>query len=139
MFNLHCASLAKNLYSQKKPPALSRRTRKRLLYMAVSSIHFKCNDSWYVQKAGVSMVASLAVILAIFWFKDYEKVLAMDIPRTIDILEGTNGKCPKYNRSRTFITKAVECEDCLNWYCKDCVGTSDEDYIGISENVWFCK
>ena len=71
------------------------------------------------------MIASLAVILAIFWLKDYEKVPAMDIPRNTNILESMNGKCPKYDRSRTFITKAVERED--------------EDYKGISEKVWFCK
>ena len=45
----------------------------------------------------------------------------------------------KCNRSVPFRTKAVECEDSLNWYHKDCGGILDEDYKGISEKVWFCK
>ena len=92
----------KNLYSQIEPPDLSRSTRKRLLYMVVS------NDTWYAQKDGLSMGASLAVILANLCLKDYVKNLAMDIPQNIDILEYMNGKCPKCNRRVTFRTKAVE-------------------------------
>ena len=36
---------------------------KRLLELAVTNVHFKCNESWYCQKDGLAMGASLAVIL----------------------------------------------------------------------------
>ena len=63
---------------------------KRLLYMAVSDVHFKCNDTWYVQKDGLAMGESLALILANLWLKDYEKDLVINIPQKIDILEDRN-------------------------------------------------
>ena len=90
------------------------------LFMAVSNVHFKCNITWYVQKNGLAMGASLAVILANFWQKDYEKVLAIDIPQKIDILEEMNGKCPKCNSRVNLRTMAAECDDYLNWYHKQC-------------------
>ena len=42
----------KTLYSQNELPDLSRSTRKRFLYMAVSNVHFKCNKKCYGQKDG---------------------------------------------------------------------------------------
>ena len=69
----------------------------------------------YVQKDGLAIHASLAVILRKVWLKDYEKVLAMEIPREIDIQEDPNGKFQKCIRRVTLRTKAVECDDCLNW------------------------
>ena len=59
------------LYSQESPE-IQRATMKRLLIMAVSKVYFKCNDSWYVQVDGLAMGASLAVILANLWLKEYE-------------------------------------------------------------------
>ena len=52
----------------------------KFLSMAVSNVHFKCNDTWYVQKEGLAMGASLAVILANLWLKYYEKVLTRNFP-----------------------------------------------------------
>ena len=121
----------KNLYSLNEPQDLLRSTMKRLFYMSVSNVHFKCNDTWCVQKDGLAMGASRAVILANLWLKNYEKILAMDIPPKIVILEDMNGKCSKCNRRLTFRIKAVECEDCLNRYHKGCGGFSEEDYKGI--------
>ena len=40
----------KTLYSQNELPDLSRSTRKRFLYMAVSNVHFECNEKCYGQK-----------------------------------------------------------------------------------------
>ena len=48
--------------------------------MAVSKVYFKCNDSWYVQVDGSAMGASLAVILANLWLKEYEFALRQQIP-----------------------------------------------------------
>ena len=68
------------LYSQESPPEIQRTTMKKLLNMAVSKVRFKCNDSWYVQNDGLAMGASLAVILANLWMKEYEFALRQEIP-----------------------------------------------------------
>ena len=52
---------------------------KRLLNMAVSKLNFKCNDSWYVQDDGLAIGASLAVILADLWLKEYKFALRQEI------------------------------------------------------------
>ena len=85
----------KKLYSQNEGPDLSRSTMKRLSYMDVSNVFFKCNNSWYVQEDGLVMGASPAVTLAHLWLKDYKKVLAMDMPQKIDMLEDMKEKRPK--------------------------------------------
>ena len=54
----------RRLYEQINPPKTSRKTMKKLLNFAVSKVHFNCNGLWYVQKDGLAMGASLAVILA---------------------------------------------------------------------------
>ena len=41
----------RSLYEQVNPPETSRKTMKKLLNLAVSKVHFKCNGLWYVQKA----------------------------------------------------------------------------------------
>ena len=57
------------LYEQGEPPSMARKTMKRLLNMADCQVHFKSNEIWYVQKDGLAMGASLAVILANLWLK----------------------------------------------------------------------
>ena len=68
------------LYSQESPPEIQRATMKRLLNMAVSKVYLKCNDSWYVQVDGLAMGASLAVILAKLWLKEYKFALRQEVP-----------------------------------------------------------
>ena len=60
----------RKLYEQDEPPSIARKTMKRLLNMAVSQVHFKCNETWCVQKDGLAMGASLAVILANLWLRN---------------------------------------------------------------------
>ena len=45
----------RKLYEQDEPPSIARKTMKRLWNMAVSQVHFKCNETWYVQKDGLAM------------------------------------------------------------------------------------
>ena len=61
----------RRLYEQVNPSELSRKTMKKLL----SKVRFKSNGLWYVQKDGLAMGASLAVILANLWLKEYEPAL----------------------------------------------------------------
>ena len=61
---------------------------KKLLNLAVNKVHFKCNGLWYVQKDGLAMVASLAVILANLWLKEYEPALEKELPKLTVLNEG---------------------------------------------------
>ena len=40
----------RKLYEQEKPPAMGKKTMKRILNMAVIRVHSKCNEKWVVQK-----------------------------------------------------------------------------------------
>ena len=112
---------------------------KRLLKMAVSQVHFKCNETWYVQKDGLAMGASLAVILANLWLKQYETALSRDIPEMFLPEKDLHGICPECNKKVTYRSKGVECECCLNWYHVKCGDISDDEYRNISETVWYCR
>ena len=112
---------------------------KKLLNMAVSKVHFKCNGLWYVQKDGLAMGASLAVILANLWPKEYEYALMKEVPALTQLNENRNGLCPDCERRVTYRSKGIECEACLNWYHLKCSNVSDKEYEQISEMVWYCK
>ena len=51
----------RKLYEQDEPPSIARKTMKRRLNMAVSQCHFKCNETWYIQKNGLAVGATLVV------------------------------------------------------------------------------
>ena len=129
------------LYSQESPPEIQRATMKRLLNMAVSKVYFKCNDSWYVQVDGLAMGASLAVILANLWLKEYEFALRQQIPvgTGVQQINDKNGLCPCCSRKVTYRSKGVECESCRNWYHLKCGKISDDVYASITEIVWYCE
>ena len=61
----------RELYVEDETPSIARKTMKRLLNMLVSQVHFKSNESWYVRKDGLAMGASLAVVFANLWLKQY--------------------------------------------------------------------
>ena len=127
------------LYEQDEPPSIARKTMKRLLNMAVSQVHFKCNETWYVQKDGLAMGASLAVILANLWLKQYETALSRDIPEMFLPEKDLNGICPECNKKVTYSSERVECECCLNWYHVKCGDISDDEYRKKRETVWYCR
>ena len=121
------------------PPSIARKTMKRLLNMAVSQVHFKCNETWYVQKDGLAMGTTLAVILANLWLKQYKTALSRDIPEMFLPEKDLHGICPECNKEVTYRSKGVECECCLNWYHVKCGDISDDEYRNISETVWYCR
>ena len=101
---------------QVNPPETSSKTMKKLMNLAVKKIHFKCNGLWYVQKDGLAMGASLAVILANLWLKEYEPALKKEVPKLTVLNEGNKEVCPGCQKKVTFRTKGLECEACLTWY-----------------------
>ena len=112
---------------------------KGLLNMAVSQVYFKCNETWYVQKDGLAMVATLAVVLANLWLKQYKTTLSRDIPEMFLPKKYLNGICPECNKKVTYWSKSLECDCCLNWYHVECGDISDDDYRNICETVWYCR
>ena len=78
----------RRLYEQVNPPETSRKTMKKHLNLAVSKVHFKCNGLWYVQKDGLAMGSSLAVILVNLWLKEYEPALKKEVPKLTVLNEG---------------------------------------------------
>ena len=128
----------RKLYEQDETPSIARKTMKRLLNMAVSQVHFKCNGTWYVQKDdGMALGTSLAVILANLWLKQYKTALSSDIPEMFLPEKDLNGTCPECNKKVTYRSKGVECDCCLNWYHVKCGDISDDEYL--SETVWNCR
>ena len=100
----------RRLNEQVKPLETSRKTMKKLLNLAVSKVHFKCNVLWYVQKDGLAMGASLAVKLANLWLKEYEPALKKEVPKKTVLSEGNKEVCPRCQKKVTYRTKGVECE-----------------------------
>ena len=85
----------RRLYEQVNHPETSRKAMKKLLNLAVSKVHFKCNGLWYVQKDGLAMGTSLAVILANLWLKEYEPALNNEVPKLTVLSEGDKEVCPR--------------------------------------------
>ena len=125
--------------SKKKPPSIARKTIKRLLNRAVSQVHFKCKETWYVQKDGMAMGASLSVSLANLWLKQYETALSRDIREKFLPEKDLNGICPECKKKVTYRSKCVECECCLNWLHVKCGDISDDEYRNMSGTVWYCS
>ena len=71
----------RSLYARDDKPDKPRKTMKRLLELAVTNAHFKCNGSLYCQKDGLAMGESLAVILTSLWMKSWEPQLILQTPK----------------------------------------------------------
>ena len=65
---------------------------------------------WFVQKGVLAMSASLAVILAKLWLKEYEPALTTEVPKWTVLNEGNKEVCPGCQKKVTYRTKGVECE-----------------------------
>ena len=111
---------------------------KKLLTLAVSKEHFKCNGLWYVQKDGLAMGASLAVILANLWLKEYEPAIKKEAPKLTVLNEGNKEVRPGCQKKMAYRTKGVEYEACLNWYHLGCGKISEFKYADIAETVCHC-
>ena len=129
----------RKLYEQDEPPSIARKTMKRLLNMAVSQIHFKCNETWYAQNDGLPMGASFAINLANLWLKQCETALSGDTPEIFLPEKDLNGICTECNKKVTYRSKGVECECCMNWYHVKCGDILADEYRNISETVWYCR
>ena len=89
-------------------PEIPRTTMKRLLDLAVTNVHFKCNESCYCQKDGLAMDASLAVILANYWMKSLEPQLKLLTPKCKT--KSQFSTCRNWEHRVTARFRGVECE-----------------------------
>ena len=62
------------------------------------------------------MGASLAVILANLWLKQYEPALKKEVTKLTVLNKGNKEVCPRCQKEVTYRTKGVKFEACLNWY-----------------------
>ena len=109
----------RKLYEQDEPPSIARKSEKRLLNMAVSQVHFKCNETWYIQKDGLTMEESLAVILANLWLKQYKTALSRDIPEMFLPEKDLNEICPESKKKVTYRVKLVQQAKSFRRYSDD--------------------
>ena len=109
---------------------------KSFLRLAMTNVHFKCNNIWYTQLDGLAMGASLAVILENLWMKFFEKSLQQPKKGREIKTPDTKVICINCNRHVTFRGKGVDCESCNNWFHAKCQGITYTDYQTMQEIVW---
>ena len=84
------------------------------------------------------MGASLAMILANLWLKEYEPALKKEVPKLTVLNEGNKEVCSRCQKKVTYRTKRIKCEACLNWYHLKRGNISESEYADIAETVWYC-
>ena len=121
------------MYSYESPPEIQRVTRKRLLNTGVINVHFKCNNSWYVQVNGLGKGAFLAGI----WLKEYDFVLKQEKPAGtgMQTADDLTGLCPCCSRKVTFRWMRNN-PKLLPSKMRE---KSDDAGASITEIVWFCE
>ena len=110
---------------------------RRLLELAVTNVHFKCNESWYCQKDRLAMGASLAVILANLWMKSWEPQLKLPTPKCKTNKQSST--CRSCEHRVTARARGVECEVCNRWFHAKCQQISNTEYDSMENQFWMCS
>ena len=108
----------RSLYARDDKPDIPRTTMKRLLELAITNVHFKCNEIWYCQKDGLAMGASLAVILTNLWMKSWEPQLKLQTPKCKTNTQSST--CRNCEHRVTTRSRRVECEVSNRWFHAKC-------------------
>ena len=117
-------------YARDDEPDIPRTTMKPLLELAVTNVHFNCNECWYCQKDGLAMGASLAVILVNLRMKSLEPQLKLQTPKCKTNTQfSTCRNCKHRVPARS---RCVECEICNRWFHAKCqqISNTEEDSMG---------
>ena len=132
------------LYSSEEVPRVSRATVKTLMDIAVTEVWFMSGTDWYIQKDGVAMGASMAVVLANLWLKKFEENIALeasdthDTPTTVVVQNAPYpcGKCGKNVSRRGY---SFACIDCLKWFHRICTSVTIEEARAMNASTrWQC-
>ena len=112
------------LYASSNPPELQQPTFKKLMELAVTNVWFMSGSDCYIQRDGVAMGASLAVILANVWLKNYEAQIAVEnpAPQPPSLPRQKNlgyrcGGCEKMVAKNSY---AIQCSTCRSWFHRKC-------------------
>ena len=112
---------------------------KSLLRLAVTNVQFKFNKIWHTQSDGLTMCASLVVILENLWIKSFEKSLKKPNEGRENKTPDTKVICIDCNGRVTFQGKGVECESCKNWFLAKCQDITDTEYKTMQDIVLICS
>ena len=127
----------KKTYGLPTKPDMRRSVFRKLLELAVCNMYFKANDIWYQQTDGVAMGASLAVILANLWLKEYEHMIFSENPSSSDI--PVYDKCPKCSRKVLTKNRGIESDRCQFWFHGRYAGISNNELDDWPESRgWYC-
>ena len=110
---------------------------KRLLELAVTNVHFKCNESWYCQKDGLAMGASLAVILENLWMKSWEPHLKLQTPKCKTNTQSRT--CRNCKHRVTASSRGVECNVCNRWFHAKGQQISNTECDSMENQFWMCS
>ena len=110
---------------------------KRLFELAVANVHFKSNDSWYCQKSGLAMGASLAVIFAKLWIKSWGPQLKLPTPKCKTKWQSST--CRNCEHRVTARSRGVECEVCNRWFHAKCQQISNTEFDSKENQFWMCS
>ena len=110
---------------------------KRLLELAVTNVHFTCNENWYCQKDGLAMSLSLAVILASVWMKFWMPHLKL---QTTQCKTNTQFSiCRNCEHRVTAHFRGVECEICKRWFRAKCQQISNTEHDRMENQFCMCS
>ena len=131
------------LYASSNPPELQQPTFKKLMEIAVTNVWFTSGSDWYIQRDGVAMGASLAVILANVWLKNYEAQIAVEnpAPQPPSLPRQKNlgyrcGGCEKMVAKNSY---AIQCSTCRSWFQRKCAGLTLAEIKSLpSQTNWLC-
>ena len=127
----------RSLYASDYKPDIPKTTVKRLLELAVTNVHFKCNEIWYCQKDVLAMGASLAVILANLWMKSWEPQLNLQTPKCkTNTQSSTCRNCEHREAARS---RGVDCEVCNRWFHAKCQQISNTEYDSMENEFLMCS
>ena len=113
---------------------------KRLLELVDTNVHFKCNESWYCQKDGLALGASLRVILATLWMKFWEPKLKLQARKCKTNAKGST--CRECEHRVTARSRGVESEFCNRWFDAKCRRFNNTKYDRMKRQFWmrsFCR
>ena len=131
------------LYASSNPPEVQQPTFKKLMELAVTNVWFMSGSDWYIQGDGVAMGASLAVILANVWLKNYEAQIAVENPApqppSLPRQKNLGYRCGGCEKMVARNSYANQCSTCRSWFHRKCAGLTLAEIKSLpSQTNWLC-
>ena len=107
---------------------------KRLLELAVFSVHFKCNESCHCQEDGLAMGVALEVIFSNLWMKSWEAQLKLQASKFKTYTQPST--CRNCKHRVTVRSRGVQCEICKRWFHAKNQQISDTENDSKENQFW---